>query len=127
LKGEKLRNTDEAWLVVDKDNSQLLELHQWTQQTNQYGFALSNPKFELWLLFHYEDGKGIISSRSCTERLRKYLPSYDKGIDTRNITPDMIDAAILRAKMKDIPPCHDWPHKPGTTVYRLVERLIHPV
>ncbi len=127
LKVEKLRNTDEAWLVVDKDNwtdSQLCELHLWTQQADNFGFALSNPKFELWLLLHYEDGKGINSSRSCSERLRKYLPNYDKGIDIRNIAPDMIDAAISRAKMKDIPPCLDWPRRPGTTVYRLVERLI---
>ena len=53
--------------------------------------------------------------------------TYDKGIDIRNITPDLIDAAISRAKMKEIPPCLDWPRRPGTTVYRLVERIINTV
>jgi hypothetical protein len=127
LKGEKLRNTDEAWLVVDKDNwteMQLNELFHWSKQSENYGFALSNPKFELWLLFHYDDGKGVNSSRRCSDRLKKYLPNYDKGIDVRNIRSEMIDAAIIRAKTKDMPPCLDWPHKTGTTVYRLVERLL---
>ena len=46
LKLAALRNTDEAWLVVDKDQwaeDQLTQLYSWSQTKHNYGFALSNP------------------------------------------------------------------------------------
>src|SRR5258708_7347426 len=61
LRKESLRKTDEAWIVVDKDDwaeDQLQELQQWAKKNINYGFALSNPNFEYWLLLHFEDGKG---------------------------------------------------------------------
>lgn len=127
LKKNKLSNSDEAWLVVDKDqwtDEQLTKLHAWSKGDDNYGFALSNPKFEYWLLLHFEDGEGITSSRECTEQLNRYLNDYHKGIDARKITRDMIDDAIRRGKDRDMPPCSDWPRSTGTTVYRLVERLL---
>jgi hypothetical protein len=104
LRQEELRSSDEAWLVVDKD--------QWT-------------KFEYWLLLHFEDGTGIASSRDCSDRLKRHLPGYDKGIDTRKITRDRIEEAIRRARLRDNPPCADWPRAlGGTTVYKLVENIL---
>lgn len=128
IKSEELRPSDEAWLVVDKDswtNEQLKQLHQWSLQQDNYGFALSNPKFEYWLLLHFEDGAEIHSSRDCTTRLRCWIPDYDKGVDARKISPSQIHDAIDRAKKRDNPPCTDWPKNPGqTTVYHLVENIL---
>jgi hypothetical protein len=128
LKREKLRSSDEAWLVVDKDqwtDEQLSQLHTWAQKQENYGFALSNPKFEYWLLLHFEDGVGIASSQDCTDRLRRHLPSYDKGVDSDKITREHIDNAIRRAKQRDNPPCTDWPRAIGcSTVYKLVENIL---
>ena len=127
LKAEFLLKSDEAWLVVDKDqwtDDQLGELHRWAQKEDNYGLALSNPSFEYWLLLHFESGTGISSARACVSRLRKHLPDYDKRIDARQITRVMIDEAIRRAKLRDSPPCADWPRAlGGTTVYRLVESI----
>jgi len=127
LRREKLKESDEAWLVVDKDqwtDNQLMQLHAWAQERGNYGFALSNPKFEYWLLLHFDDGGGIVSPRDCTDRLRNYWPDYDKGIDTRRINRRQIEDAVERARARDNPPCPDWPHGIGTTVYRLVEKLL---
>ncbi|PKK88471.1 MAG: abortive phage resistance protein [Candidatus Wallbacteria bacterium HGW-Wallbacteria-1] len=125
---EKLRSSDEAWLVVDKDqwtDTQLAQLHNWALKRTNYGFALSNPKFEYWLLLHFEDGTAVSTSRDCSERLKRYLPDYDKGISADKFTTERISAAIARARRKDNPPCPDWPQLPGgTTVYRLVERIL---
>jgi hypothetical protein len=125
---EGLKSSDEAWLVVDKDqwtDEQLAQLHQWASQQDNYGFALSNPKFEYWLLLHFEDGTGIGSSRNCSERLKRWSPNYDKGFDTRKITQSGIEDAIRRAKKRDDPPCDDWPKNLGqTTVYRLIESIL---
>ena len=128
LKQETLKASDEAWLVVDKDqwtDEQLAQLHTWSQSADNYGFALSNPKFEYWLLLHFEDGTNIGSSSECSARLKRHLPDYDKGLDIRKITPDMIEEAIRRAKIRDSPPCEDWPRTFGrTTVYKLVENIL---
>jgi len=130
IRDESLRVSDEAWLVVDKDewtNDQLTALYDWSETGDNYGLALSNPKFEYWLLLHFEDGTGVSSSRECSERLRRHLPQYAKGIDPRRFTKDRIDAAIRRAESRDTPPCIDWPRGTGTTVYRLVKLLIRDV
>ena len=128
LRQEELRSSDEAWLVVDKDkwtDEQLAQLHVWAQERNNYGFALSNPKFEYWLLLHFEAGNGITSSRDCSNRLKRHLPDYDKDIDIRKITWKMINKAVHRAKVRDNPPCTDWPRQiGGTTVYKLIEKFI---
>lgn len=128
LKKEALKKSDEAWLVVDKDqwtNGQLAQLNGWSQVADNYGFALSNPKFEYWLLLHFEDGTGIASSQDCSDRLKRHLPDYDKGIDPRKFPRQTIDEAIRRAKQRDNPPCPDWPRSiGGTTVYRLVENIL---
>jgi hypothetical protein len=128
LRNSGLRSTDEAWLVVDRDNwteEQLDELYRWSEQAGNYGFALSNPKFEYWLLLHFEDGSGITGSQDCSDRLKGYLPDYKKDIDPRKFTPDRIDAAIERADQRDNPPCADWPRMvSSTTGYRLVRNIV---
>ena len=127
LKQEGLKGSDEAWLVVDKDqwtDDQLSQLHEWAQEADNYGLALSNPKFEFWLLLHFEDGKGVSNSKNCSERLKRHIPGYDKGINARKIFEDMIKKAIERAKKRDTPACCDWPRNTGTTVYRLVENIL---
>jgi hypothetical protein len=119
----------EAWLVIDKDDNQekdLRKIYEWSQSKDNYGLALSNPKFEYWLLLHFDEAKGVQSSVQCSERLKRHLPDYDKGIDCRKITQDKITDAVKRAKQRDNPPCPDWPKNVGTTVYRLVEKLIQP-
>lgn len=128
LKQKGLKDSDEAWLVVDKDewtDEQLTHLHAWSLEKDNYGFALSNPKFEYWLLLHFEDGTDIGSARDCSVRLKRHIPNYDKNIDTRKITRDQIKEAIRRARLRDSPPCTDWPRTYGTTtVYKLVENII---
>jgi len=126
LKEEGLRTGDEAWLVVDKDqwsDVQLDELYQWSKTHDDYGLAVSNPKFEYWLLLHFEDGNDVSSSRDCSDRLSRHLPDYDKGrLAVAKFIPG-ITSAIERARRKDTPACEDWPRTSGTTVYRLVEKL----
>lgn len=128
IKKEKLQKTDEAWLVIDKDEwteEQLRELYEWSQGKENYGFALSNPHFEYWLLLHFENGDDIDNARRCIEHLKEYLPDYNKKCTLKfpNFQENIMEA-IQRAKIKDAPPCTDWPHKTGTTVYKLLEKII---
>jgi hypothetical protein len=125
---EGLKASDEAWLVVDKDNwsdQQLNQLSDWTTEASNRSLAVSNPKFEYWLLLHFEEGTKIGSKRECTDRLKTYLPDYDKSIDRSKFSFNMIRLAVERAKRRDNPPCALWPITlGGTTVYRLVESVL---
>ena len=126
IKKYRLKPHDEAWLVVDTDQwtvEQLAPLHAWTKQKDNYHLAVSNPKFEYWLLLHFENGKGITNSRDCSDRLKRHLPHYHKSVNPRTITLDKIDDAIRRAQRRDVHPCNDWPRTLGTTVYRLVQKI----
>jgi len=122
-----LAPSDEAWLVVDKDRwteDQLLQLHRWTLARKGRGLALSNPKFEYWLLLHFEDGSGIRSSQECSDRLARTTAVCGKSIIPRQFTLERIQEAVQNAKQRDQPPCTDWPRTMGTTVYRLVEAML---
>ncbi len=125
IKANGLDKRDEAWLVVDRDDwseDHLKTLLAWTKEKKNYHLALSNPKFEYWLLLHFEDGTGITSSQHCSEKLKIYLPHYNKDIQENKIKPRIPDA-VLRAKRKDTPRCKTWPNQNGSTVYRLVEQV----
>ena len=127
LRKESLRKTDEAWIVVDKDDwmeDQLRELLKWADKSESHGFALSNPNFEYWLLLHFEDGKGVANLQECLTRLKRHLPNYKKDIDSSKITLELIVKAISRARQRDTNRFNDLPQIWSTDVYKLVERII---
>lgn len=130
LKTERLKPSDEAWLVVDKDqwrDDQIDKLHEWTKQQKNYGLALSNPKFEYWLLLHFADGD-IRSAQNIEKLLDSHLPNYSqtKAVDHQKIKLENIKKAISRAKKRDAPSCEDWPRLPHrTTVYKLVSNILN--
>lgn len=57
-------------------------------------------------------------------RSRKHMSHYDKGnLDVAALEPGIADA-VNWARKRAIPPAADWPRREGTTVHRLVERLL---
>ena len=118
---------DEAWIVVDRDqwtDEQLSAVHAWSLESVGRGLAVSNPKFEYWLLLHFEDGNDIAGARQCQQRLERHLPNYQKAALEITKLEGGVVAAVEQGRRRDAPPCADWPRTTGTTVYRLVERLL---
>ena len=130
LKNESMKESDEAWLVVDRDqwNKEHLEkLCRWTQNnkdTYAKKLAISNPKFEYWLLLHFENGAKSKTAKKCIKKLQQYCPQYDKGITKKEFTLDLVKDAMQHAKEQDKPRCNGVPRQGITTVYRLVERIL---
>ena len=126
---------DELWLVVDVDDrpaTAFLPLVTWADGSGKdkirRALAVSNPKFEFWLLLHFEDGEGAKTRGACVKRLKEHLPDYDKAVDLRAFTAGNIREAITRARISDTPPAMGIPVPEGRTmVYRLVERLLPAV
>jgi len=124
VKRAEKKKGDQVWLVVDRDTWDEGELNQVFQECveNDYSMTLSNPKFEYWLLLHFEDGNNV-NAGNCTARLKAHLPAFTKShVEINKLKPRVQDA-INRAAQKDTPACPNWPRMTGTTVYRLVREL----
>ena len=125
-----LQPGDQMWLVVDRDQweeTHLDELATWVQAATgaiRRGLALSNPKFEIWLLYHFEDASNYATAKTCVDRLRNYLPDYDKWVDNKRISQEMIQQAIARAE-PHLDEHTRWPKQQGaTSVCLLVKELL---
>lgn len=131
LKEHPLDENDEAWMVIDRDdwpieqiNFVLDELRKINTRSNGSCFlAMTNPKIEFWLLLHFEDGNGVGTPAECDLRLQRYLPEYDKHVVNCGVGPENAQNAIKRAKKLDVDEC-EWPKKKGSTLYRLVNKLL---
>ena len=126
-----LKTRDEAWIVIDTDQwkvNQFREVQNWANSKGSgfhRGVAISNPKFEYWLLLHFEDVKGGEAAEKCADRLKKLFPGYEKEIDTRKITEEMIKTAVDRAKNRYKKVSN--PYKDSiafTSVYKLVDSIL---
>ena len=123
----------EAWVVVDRDRwkeEHLDALLDWSKTSLKNNMALTNPKFEFWLLLHYIDGKKSKTPKAIVGRLKQFIPSYEKHVcqlvSSHNFL-QMVTDAINRAKLYDTPPCKGWPRKRGSTVYKLAESILENV
>lgn len=136
------KNFDELWLVIDVDRwggKKLSDVGTQCFQKN-YGYAVSNPCFELWLLLHLksleeypeeklheflENKRKAKYKRTPLElELVNILGAYNKGnLDTSKILSKVNDA-IEQARKLDRNPEHRWPAKLGTRVYLIAEKII---
>lgn len=68
-----------VWAVFDKDEHKRFE--QALQLAREHGIsvAVSNPCFELWAVFHYQDQAAHIERQDCQRLLAKLCKSYDAG------------------------------------------------
>jgi hypothetical protein len=136
-----LRAYDELWLVVDVDRWQEQMLAEVARLCTQkrYRIAVSNPCFEIWLLFHvrsleeyseperaefrtnWKDG----TNRTRLEReLVTILGKYNKSAPDPNDFLPNVSVAIDRARAADIRPEDRWPNDLDSRVYLLAERMI---
>ena len=103
-KYNEIGRSDEFWIILDKDDwevSKINELQHWISSIGMMrrsGVVLSNPKFEYWLLLHFEEGYGVVTAKECDNRLKRWLKDYSKNLRQKDFTEDLIIAAIERSK-----------------------------
>lgn len=116
---------DQVWLVIDRDSWDEAEISKVQEACRNRGWhlALSNPKFEYWLLLHFEDGNNIRSPSNCDRRLLKYLPEYRKNrVEVEKLRPGLYKAVQKGLRRN---PGKNWPGRTGTTVAHLVDEIIN--
>jgi RloB-like protein len=122
-----LDENDLLWFVADVDRWSIKNLIDVCREATQkdYGLAISNPCFEVWLCLHLMDLAP--DDRTCKDfekRLRATLGKYTKNNLDLPVYQEKVAAAINRAKNLHPDPQAYWPTTIGSHVYRLVEILV---
>lgn len=115
----------EIWTLFDQDNwppEQIKALQDGIGIKNRpeiYQALISKPQFELWILLHFENATGVVTSSDITKKIKDYIHDYDKHLPQRLFNLKRIDAAIQNAKNleKSNGPAQ-------TQVYILIEHLL---
>ncbi|WP_446226314.1 RloB family protein [Nocardia sp. IBHARD005] len=117
---ERTRNGfDLVFAISDKDN---FEIESALRKADRRDIPLiiSNPCFEAWLVFHFEDCRAVLSCpKDAKKRLRRHVPDYDKtALRFADFEKGILDAAArTRAHGGDITV------NPTSTMWRLVDEL----
>jgi hypothetical protein len=131
---------DQLWLVIDVDRWGTRKLSSVCKQCQQkdYQVAVSNPAFEIWLIFHvcsldfysphiqdelHKNNKQGDRNRLETE-LVSLLGSYNKANPNMDDFGPRVYTAIENARLAEKDSLARWPNKLGTRVHLLVENII---
>lgn len=131
IPANSFRKNDEAWIVVDVDtwdDTEFSALLSWAKKDSRHHLAISNPKFELFLIMHFEHGNGCTTSQKIDEVLKRYFPHYAKRISSTQFCLKDIQSAIDNAHLKRSSSHKSPIPEPGTTdVYLLIKHLIEDI
>ena len=122
-----LEEDDELWVMFDVDNWGTRKISQIAQLGSQkeYGLAISNPCFEVWLYLHFTTLRdNILTCKDFKSFLRRHLGSYNSARLRLSDFKDHVHDAILRSREIDENSGDRWPQNIGTHVYKVVEKLI---
>ena len=117
-------------MVLDIDRWPIQELIQLTEicKTKQWGIALSNPCFEVWLYLHVKD-MAEATTTTCQE-LKTILSQLElgnrQGYDVKKYLEN-INFAIERGYQQQDAPLNPIPNPLVSRVHLLVEQLLRIV
>lgn len=140
----RFKDTDEFWLIIDKDNWEEIHHHNFDSlvgdcknETNFF-MAMSNPCFEIWLILHLKDlnefdenekrkiiaNKKISNSKNYIDKILSEIQGrgYNKRPNPEIFLP-LTKIAIERAKALDTEN-DNYPKQLGTHIYKLIEKLL---
>jgi len=124
---------DEIWCVFDTERFSQKGPRKFSQALNMAAangvlLAISNPCFEYWFLLHFvRCGNSLSTGKRACDKLKKYLPSYEKGNSLFAQLYPLTDTAIANAKDVLRTQWHSEPdymkRDPSTEVFKVVELL----
>lgn len=127
MRTQDFRPGDEAWILVDVDTwdkGDIDTLLRWAESDPRHHVAISNPKFELFLVMHFERGRGCTTPQTVDAALKKHMPRYDKRLSKTQFKREQILEAVGNAELKRAS-CREAVPAPGMTdAHLLPKRLL---
>ena len=125
---------EQVYVVFDRDDHETYhnalakaaalngKLRKELKQEVKFEAIASVPCFELWLLLHFEDVQAPLHRTEVYQRLRQYLPNYDKGQAGHyaQTSQNLEDASRRAEHLGQLTTAHD-----GTEPYTDMHRLVH--
>jgi len=120
------RKGDVCWVVLDRNSWTKRELREVAKECARlgYGFGISNPCFELWLVLHLPEEKSPLRKKDCDAELVRQLGNFDKRDYDADALLENIDDAIERAERLENNSKAIVPSAPGTRLYTLVKEIL---
>lgn len=118
---------DSLWLMLDVDRWGSGKLAAVAREAKSVGFglAISNPCFEVWLLYHLT--ADIRDTNRCRDIEQELRRATGHGYNKSKLKPERFEphlrAALERAEAKDPSPRGRWPDRLGSHVYRVIRSL----
>lgn len=118
---------DDVWCVFDIDDKpkerKVPEARN-TAKKLKIKLGISNPSFELWGLFHFQDYNKPGNQNQVLKKLKKHLPKYKKELPYEKLAPTY-SKAVARAKLSEKYRREEGDPEgdPSTTVYKLTETI----
>ncbi|MEZ4888515.1 MAG: RloB family protein [Chitinophagales bacterium] len=123
--GWREKDGDLVWFVLDVDRwerKEIEDLRIHCEQKNNWNIAISNPCFEVWVIFHLQ--KEIEDKGEMPKDLKHLIPQLIQGgFNLENICP-LIETATENAKNADANSAHHFPYRMKTKVYQLAEQML---
>ncbi len=122
-----LGGEDELWLMVDVDRWGTAKLAKVTKEAVDAGvkLAISNPCFEVWLLYHHVEQ--VDETDKCGNVVKALRAALGGSYNKANLAVEQfrpyVETALERARNSDVHLGRRWPHETGTHVYRMVRNI----
>lgn len=115
----------EIWVLIDQDSWPIDDIEalnndpQISRSASKFRVLISIPKFEIWLILHFDKGGGIVTSVDVDKKMKRIFPQYNKHCENLVLSLEQIKEAISNARQKI-------KQETGarTYVYELIEHLI---
>jgi len=131
---QRLASGDNAvWAMFDRDDHPKFKEAKDKARNKGVHLAISNPFFEIWGIYHYQDREGQIERDQCQKRLEELCPSYDRNsgkiFEDQDIIKDKYCDAIRRAeKSLDSREQEGDPEgNPSTSLHRLINAILSKI
>ena len=129
---EPLSGEDSVWAMFDLDEHPKFDEAKHKARSKGVHLAVSNPCFEIWIIYHYQNWEGPIE-RECQRKLEELCSSYDKNSGKIFVDQDIIKDkccdAIERAEksLNSREQEGDAEGNPSTTVHCLMKAILSKV
>lgn len=128
---ERMSQTDDpknkGIAVFDVDENTNEDITKAFEKAQEYGIkvAISNPRFETWLLMHFQEIPNEFEKEDVDMRLMRYMPEYSKTADLSELKPKIQYAIKTGYSKFEEYGCRDvQANCPSTNMHCVVKRIM---